>query len=236
MLKQWVTATAAVLAISANASEVHSDIEVGVEAGKLTTESTLQLLSDGSSVYESEFGESVLEPYGSDEPGFEVDDGVFTSGQTLAFQVASPLQFWDGSSWLAATPGSESISIFDNVGNTTTVTDSGVSGTLIGTIDAADIDGGIHTHVEFEINNTAATGSYLLELQLLGFQTSALTTQAYTASDSFFIVFNWGQSEEDFETSVDALGVTAVPVPGAAVLMLSALSALVFGRRISRRS
>ena len=54
-----------------------------------------------------------------------------------------------------------------------------------------------------------------------------------TDSDPFWLVFNYGLEEDDFETAVgDIAGVNAIPEPGFAGLMgLAALGAFCFRRR-----
>lgn len=242
MFYKLVTATvSALLAVSASAQHAHSDVDAIVESGKIVFEGP-GLVSDGSGfisgtgsrVYEAEFGAE----FGSaanetDDPGFNLEDFSFTPGDFLAFDVVNTLSFWDGASWLTSTPGSETLSITDVVGtSTTTVSDSLITNSL-GLIDQSDGDGGVHTHLEFLIDSNATAGTYLLEFILRGFSDSGLTNEAYTASDSVFIAFNFGLTEESFETSIDALGVTAaVPVPAAWLFLASGLGALVMGRRL----
>jgi len=45
------------------------------------------------------------------------------------------------------------------------------------------------------------------------------------------IAFNYGLDEEAYELSVDALGISEVPVPAAWLFLASGLGALVLGRR-----
>ena len=152
----------------------------------------------------------------------------------LAFEVQNTLSYWDGSSWSASTPGSEALTIADVLGtSTTTVTDYSITNP-IGLVDQADAEGGVHSHLDFEINLAAASGAYLLELALVGFSDQALTNLIVPASDSFFIVFNYGMDEEIFEAGVDALGVSEVPLPAAWLFLASGLGTLALGRRVKK--
>ena len=230
MLKQSLTGVAfAFLASGVSAQHAHSDIDAVIESGAFEIENGILLLTSGSVVFESEFG-SLAGPNFTDDPGFVVDDGSFASGEFLGYEAVGSLQFWDGSSWGSST---ETFTIIDNSATTldTLITGSGVTNGL-GYIDAADALGGVHTHVtNFQIGAAAAAGAYMIELVLRGFSDSALTNEIYTASDSFFIAFNFGLDDVTFEAGIDALGVAPVPVPAAGLLMASALGALGIIRR-----
>ena len=216
-----VFATSAYAEPHAHAGDVDSVFEDGVIAVE-----TGIALTNGGFLFETEFGE-LGNPYGTDEPGFVLDDGSFSSGNVLGFEVQSVLNFWDGVSWEAT--GSDSVSLIDTLAVTTNVSATGIVNP-VGIIDEADAEGGVHTHIDFAINESAATGAYLVELVLKGF-TDATLTNSFTASDSIFIAFNYGLDEEAYELSVDALGISEVPVPAAWLFLASGLGALVLGRR-----
>ena len=226
--KLVVAAFLGVFAASANAApHAHAgDVDSVFEDGVIAIETGISL-TNGGFLFETEFGE-LGNPYGTDEPGFVLDDGSFSSGNVLGFEVQSVLNFWDGVSWEAT--GSDSVSLIDTLDETTTVSATGIINP-VGVIDEADSEGGVHTHIDFAINESAATGAYLVELVLKGF-TDATLTNSFTASDSIFIAFNYGLDEEAYELSVDALGISEVPVPAAWLFLASGLGALVLGRRV----
>lgn len=227
MNKIVVAALLGVFTASANAApHAHAgDVDSVFEDGVIAIETGIPL-TNGGFLFETEFGE-LGNPYGTDEPGFVLDDGSFSSGNILGFEVQSVLNFWDGVSWEAT--GSDSVSLIDTLDVITTVSAASIVNP-IGVIDEADAEGGVHTHIDFAINESAATGAYLIELVLKGF-TDATLTNSFTSSDSIFVAFNFGLDEEAYELSVDALGISEVPVPAAWLFLASGLGALVLGRR-----
>ncbi len=69
--------------------------------------------------------------------------------------------------------------------------------------------GGIHTHVDFEVENPSggadpAVGAYLIEFSLFGLA-SDQATQIYDPSPPVRVAFNLGLPDADFETAVNAL-------------------------------
>ena len=86
---------------------------------------------------------------------------------------------------------------------------------------------------DFEIDSNAATGGYLLEFVLKGYDSYDPATDSFGAeiasSDTILIAFNNGMDEHDFED-----GVSAIPVPAAAWLFISAISSLIIGRRLKK--
>ena len=113
MNKIVVAAFLGVFAFSANAQDEHAghagDVDSVFEDGVIAIETGIPLINGGF-LFETEFGE-LGNPYGTDEPGFVLDDGSFSSGNVLGFEVQSVLNFWDGISWEAT--GSDSVSLID---------------------------------------------------------------------------------------------------------------------------
>jgi hypothetical protein len=230
----------AVLASTASAQHAHSDVDAYIENSQFLFEGASILVNGsgyltsniGSALYEVEFGAEFGDAANeTEDPGFAIDDGSFNAGDYLAFEAVNTLSYWNGTSWSASTAGSESLFITDVSGTaTTTVSDNTITN-AIGLIDQADAEGGVHAHLDFEIDLAASPGAYLLELVLLGFSDSALTNEIVPASDSFYIAFNYGMDDALFETGIDALGVSEVPLPGAWLFLTSGIGMLLLGRR-----
>ena len=198
--------------------EGHSDIEVVVEDGQLVIENG-EALSGGGKLFESEFGEQI-NPNLSSEPGFEVDDGMFLADEILGFQTVGTLLSWDGAAWGAAA-ATDYLDVID--GEFSVFTYSATSATAgTGIIESADSEGGIHHHVDFEIDTAATSGAYLIEMVLLGLDSAGETT-VYDTSESLYVAFNFNMEEEAFEFAVESFNPAPVPVPAALPLLLSGL-------------
>lgn len=235
MLKKLVTSSKFVLttALAATLSTTtlaqHSDIEADGSSGQLVIEEGI-LLNTGEWLFETEFGEGLFPANETDDPGFEIEG--LNPGDIFALEAVGNLQVFDGTSFTATT-GSESISISGAAGPTTVVTGSSISNPFA-IVDQATAGGLIpDEHVDFQIDLSAPSGAYLIEFALTAFTDLSLTTLSSVASsDSFFIAFNFGLDEEIFESAVDSLGISEVPVPAAWVFLASGLGTLVFGRRV----
>lgn len=219
----------------------HSDIELEVEGGELHIheDGGVVLLSSGALLFESDF-ELHAGEIEAENPGIDLPDNPFVGEHDLiVFNAKGPLQYWDGASWLSSAPGSEEVSLSN--GNAasadTVISDSGVTDpfTLVG---LADDEGGFHGHIDFLLSDGAATGAYLIELALRVYDSNFVdfNTDKFAPTENFFIAFNYGLDHEDFEASIDALGVAPVPVPAAFLLFGSALAALSFGRSVKAKA
>lgn len=214
----------------------HTDIEAEIDppanaSGTLIIDPhdeivTATAIKPGRKVYEAEFGE-LGSPFGTDDPGFVVEDGNGIAGSILGFNVLDSLWKWDGGAWTNS--GFNEFFTITDVLSTELVVSDGVGAGLSGVIDQFDAGGGIHSHFDFEIGSSMGTpmdGAYFIELSVSGL-TSDLSGPLYNDSDPFLIVFHLDEGgtfdEVAFEAAVGAL--TPVPVPAAAWLFGSAILA-----------
>lgn len=220
-------AALAALSCMASVARAHSDIEVELEGTQLEVHADITAQT-GQPILEGDLGE-FSDPPGTNDPGFEVEDGTFSEGDNLSANLIGSLMFWDNTQWLSTTPNGEQFRIFTlafDRDDEQFVDDTGVlSGdneVLVGT---ADPEGGIHDHIGFQLldssggsTGTIATGAYKIEMEVLS------TNGGFTNSDPFFLVFNNGLSEADFEAGVDALvpEPTALAIAGVGGLVLLA--------------
>ena len=198
------------------ADEEHYDIGVWNDGGTLMTggfdhdDETLAV--QNLRVFEAEFGEDPVFPYSTDEPGVggvAADMGL-TEGTTINMNVSAGLGVWNGSGFDYGTANSMTI----DFGFSTVSTNIG------GTLDflvTEDFD----LHPIWSVNSDAANGAYLVEL------TAAMS--GYETSESFYVVFNLGLEEDDYEASVDWVSENLVPAPG--VLALLGMGGLAVRRR-----
>ncbi|MCH2162689.1 MAG: hypothetical protein MK085_12565 [Phycisphaerales bacterium] len=165
-------------------------------------------------VFEAHFGEDEEFPYSIDEPGIggvAADLGLPLDA-TLTVSMFSGLSVWNGA-------GFESASTDMTVDYGPLSVNSNTGGDLDFLI-TEDFD----LHPIYSINPAADTGSYLLEFTAV--------IDGFTASDSFWIVFNLGMDDEEFEGTVEWVEDNLVPAPGA--LGMLAVSVLTPIRRRRR--
>jgi hypothetical protein len=176
------------LASSAFGQPHAGDVFLAVENGQIVTAVDNM---DGSytrtRVYGSELGE--LFPNYTDEPGFDSLPGTFPPGR-IGFRIMTTLRRWTGANFNTIPPERMEVA-FSTLSALTPVTPQVVEGFTL----AVSANGQWHRHLEFTLLEPAATGVYLLELQL--FSTSDLNP-----SDPFWIVFNQNESEPVHEAAI----------------------------------
>ena len=220
---------ASIFTLSAHASGDHDhgddyDVVGEADGGQIEVETGMQL-AGGGRLFEADFGDFEGGPYVTDAPGFQIEDGPFGANQFLAYNMQSNLKTWDGSSWVGSSNSFNSLLTIESH-------DYGVQPFSLGLIGPSDADGGVHEHLEYIIDPTAPLGAYLIEFILEGYQDQAMTLSNGYSSDSVFIAFNNGLSEENYELGVDAM--SPVPVPAAVWLFVSGLAGLA-GLRKARK-
>lgn len=179
----------------------HFDVELtGSCAGVVSISSTEAPIDSATNykIFEAEFGE-LGSPYGTDDPGYFSAAGVLCPQEILWYEGAGPLEYWNGSTWSTMVTDAEQIHIYGALGEDTIYSSNGVQGNIYGAIDQADLSGSLHGHLEYEIENalgssTPAVGAYMIPIRLYGDNHSTIET--------FYIAFNLGMSEVDFDAAI----------------------------------
>ena len=198
--------------------EEHFDIGVWNDGGVLRAggwdHDTESLEVANLRVHEAHLGEDPDFPFSIDEPGIggvAADLGLPESA-TLGLNMLSGLRVWNGDGF----DTNFSLTMFIDYGPSSI---NSKTGGLIDFLISDDYD----LHPICSINPDSESGSYLLEfnVSIAGFETS----------DSFWIAFNYGLDDEDFETSVEWVEGNLVPAPG--VFGVLAMAGLTSRRRRS---
>ncbi|MDP5211170.1 hypothetical protein [Microbulbifer sp. 2205BS26-8] len=214
---KWVVAGAlGALAVQSHAQ--HSDVVFDVDNGQIVIELEGHmhdsgegeapeggvLTSDGEILlFEADFLDFGQGPFATDSPGYasHEESGVLNPGDIIGFSGVATLLFWDGTAWTATT--ADQVTVVDVFGAETVFSSAGVAAGSSSFVGAADAVGGLHSHIDYEINSDAAIGAYLIEMQLLGFDSTG-SNQIYGTSESYYIAFNFGLDEVAYEASIDA--------------------------------
>ena len=214
----------------------HSDLEIEISGDQLKTDPRIA---------ESEFGENPSEPNIADEPGFEVDDGVFTANQPLGFNVSATeisgvarnLWYWDGASPVQFGSAPHELVIQHPLVDEINVRIDSLPEALPKTgfqIAQADDEGGVHQDLEFVLVDAdgmdvqPASGAYLFGLEM--------TSTGFDDADPSYFVVGTGIDEATHELAVDFVATTfAVPEPSASEYVGLGLFTLITWRRRRRR-
>lgn len=230
------------------------DVEFGYNSLSSPTSFMIEaneFTSDGILYFESEMEE--LDPFNpgdfsSDEPGFTTNGGE-------GFLVNQDDQIWLNALDASAlsvfglgyvnfyNPNSDSLESFGRIGiydNSDSTLDlilngdnieSGINPQFIG---LGDDDGDIHDHLIVDLldDSTAPTGAYGIMFQLQSDFADADGSMDLS-SDPFWIIWNHGMSESDFETrAMPRFGVSSVPEPcSLSVLALGLVTTLLRRKR-----
>ncbi len=186
----------------------HADFEIEVDNGGLVVEPRIG---------EGEFGEGANPANVADEPGFEVDDGVFQSGDELHFRavdiLGSNLWYWDGQGAVNFAGSSTSLTIEHPVAPFSTTLQSSDSGGAAGfLISSADADGGIHQDLEFILGNVMPdSGVYLFGVELFAERPDG--SPLFGASEPVYLVLGSEVDEPIIDAAVDWTAANLVPEP-----------------------
>lgn len=219
---------AASMPVLAEEAHLHAgDIELQVDGGKLVAHGAVHSqFGTGYSIFESDFGDFAGGPYRTDDPGYDSVEGTFANLDIINYRALGSLWFWNGTSWGNSVTNAETIRLDGNYGEETFWSTAGVTGDVSGLVGQAGTDGKIHEHLDMRINapvgSLPTTGAYFVTLQL--------TSDNYSSSDPFLIVFNNGLDAGAFELAVDAL-VTPVPEPETYAMLLAGLGLIAFKLR-----
>jgi len=180
----------------------------------------------GFNIYEADFGDLASGPWATKDPGFQTQgDQLLKPGALISFEGLGALSFWNGASWGAAAAGF-SVSVADVYQDAPTSWHmGGVTQGETQYVSEVSAGGTIHDHLKMSVTANAPVGAYMIEMKL--------KSDDYAASDSFYIVFNRGLSQESFEASVETLVAAPVPEPSSYALMLAGVG--VMGLLLRRR-
>ncbi len=237
-----------VLAAFPAMSMAHFDVRPYAVSGKIVTDgyedATSTLLSNVR-VFGYDFGEDATDPFNIQDPGFNAIAGSgLTPSADLRFNVLDSLKYWDGlgSVVLSNAPASESLHLFLGAG---TVTANGSSGAQTGfKIQTVNANGSVHKHLNAELlgsdNNSipagpgawgagdgieATAGIYFLPIEL------TMSSGGLINSDSMYLVFNNGLTEETHDQAISFAETNLVPEPSSLAIMGLGLCAMLRRRR-----
>jgi hypothetical protein len=220
-MKRLIASTALTLTLAPAAlaeKEPHADIYFAASTnGRLFTagwdHDTDTIISADQRVFEGELGLDPMFPFSGDEPGI----GSNLIGTTLSLNLLGGLGAWNGAGYTTSTSG-----IMVSYGGQDAYSTVGGSVSFLVSQD-------LHLHPAFTLFGAGgadpANGIYIAAF--------TVSSSAYAASETFWIVFNLGMSEADHEAAVDWANANLVPGPGG--LALLAFAGITSARSRTRR-
>lgn len=218
-------------AIAQHAGDVQFDIHGSV----IDIENGAPSLLFASKMFEGVFKVGGLFNRTTDEPGFEAHDGLPDfAGRQIGFDLVAGhhghfLHFFDPVAGLIAASHGHSLQISWGPipGQNLVVTSTSGGSGLIGEIAP---DGEAHFHLDFWIHPNlppAANGTFGAYGLLMNLN---IDDPTISNSEPFWLIFNYGMTDEDFGAALPAF--TGIPEPNSAALLgLLALTAMLRRRR-----
>lgn len=188
----------ALLSNAVMADDEHFDVDLTVVNNRVVVENNADIDSaTGYKIVEAEFhdGDTFTE-----NPGFLALDGVFNPQEPVWYSAVGKLHHFDGSKWVSNF--TEELYLYGDDSETIFNSQNVFSGDTHGLIDYADSEGGLHTHLEFEVADSMGDGVvdkgiYMAAIRVYG--------DDHLSSKPFYIAFNFGLSEAAFEAAIEAL-------------------------------
>ncbi|MEO0715572.1 MAG: hypothetical protein AAFY58_01130 [Planctomycetota bacterium] len=211
---------AGLVASPALASEDHDhehegDVFLVIENDQIVTGILDEGVFETERVFGVEFGEIL--PGVADEPGFDNFAGTFAPASEIAANFMSELTAWNGTD---LSPAAESL-IFEFGPESFTSSTGFVPGIGI----PVEANGEWHNHYDMLISDALAIGVYVMEMELVSTQTGL------AGSESFWFVFNNGDSETNHDAAIDYVESVLVPTPAAATMFAVAGVSILRRRR-----
>ncbi|MBL8533081.1 MAG: PEP-CTERM sorting domain-containing protein [Betaproteobacteria bacterium] len=237
--------------------DVYGDLNWYVnQAGGLPVDHDTGLL-----IFPANFNDFDGGPYSTDNPGFQTFAGQFLPHEELHFRALEHLWYLPvgGTQWQSA-PSGGGIRLYGSIPDDvafdysyygvreaeylyyaggTLFSGDGITGPVTAPITAASGLGGMHYHLDWDLEGAAqaAKGTYLLKMSLFS-SAQVGGSDKYMPSDPFYIIFRNDVTDGQFAIALKTMTVPApVPEPSTWALFAGGIGlATLFGRRRLRTS
>lgn len=229
------------IALAPLTAQAHNDAVPYALDGKIVTgghDDALGTDTISTRVFGYDFGEDPFDPYFIGDPGFNngafaaglyPNNGLLPVGKTLAFDVVTNLQYWDGTGSVAFSAAPAGVELGLARGSfEVQVSGTGQSGS-VPSIGSTGAGGRLHVHLGSNLYFNDSTnpsapnapdGIYLVGLKL------KLTDGSLLPSDTIYLVYNGLLDEETHDEAIDWVQTNLVPEPATWVLMAGAVVSL----------